>query len=112
MSAFSDKILSIVYGIGFGVAFGSVAAGFFRSYLIGFVVGAVVFVFARRFWINLKSNQRSVLNNGDQAIPSTMASRTDSTPWYRDPGFSYMQGNVYHNTSNDHRTTSFSRSDW
>lgn len=108
MSAFLEKILSIVYGIGFGVAFGSVAAGFFRSYLIGFLVGAVVFVFARRFWINLKPNQRSGLHNSDQAIPGTMASRTDSTPWYRDPGFTYMQGNVYHNNSNNFSSNSTS----
>lgn len=112
MSAFSDKILSIVYGAIFGLGFGGLVASALGSYILGALVGTVVFVIARRFWINLKPNQRSVLHNGDQAISSSMASRTDSTPWYRDPGFSYMQGNVYHNTSNDHRTTSFSRSDW
>lgn len=108
MSAFSEKILSIVYGAIFGLGFGGLVASALGSYILGTLVGTVVFVFARRFWINLKPNQRSVLHNGDQAIPSTMASRTDSTPWYRDPGFSYMQGNVYHNNSNNFSSNSTS----
>ncbi len=51
MSPFSDKIFSIVYGAIFGLGFGGLVASALGSYILGTLVGTVVFVFARRFWV-------------------------------------------------------------
>ncbi len=108
MSAFSDKILSIVYGAIFGLGFGGLVASALGSYILGALVGTVVFVIARRFWINLKPNQRGALHNGGQINSSAVASRTDSTPWYLDSSQSSLVGNVYYRSPDSFSSNSTS----
>lgn len=110
MSAFSEKMLSIVYGIGFGVAFGSVAAGFFRSYLIGFIVGAVIFAVARRFWIHCSKHRNGggFVYTNNQLSDGVTSTQMDSTPWYLDSSQSSLVGNVYHRSSENFSSNSTS----
>ncbi len=111
MSALSEKILSIVYGTGFGLGSACMASSVFGSYLFGLLVGTVVFLFARRFWIfcsNQKPNQRGALRNGGLPDSSIIASRTDSTPWYLDSSQSSLVGNVYYRAPNNFSSNSTS----
>ncbi len=100
MSAFSEKILSIIYGAGFGLGFGGLVASALGSYILGALVATVVFVGARRFWSFCGKSNPNGHNAGQHQAHTSVSDGSgkgtiELSPTFYNPTYGSRYQNTY-----------------